>query len=385
MVRRARRAEPHRGLPPARRPAPAGPSLPRCWPPCVEVVVGVGDLDMAWWQNVPRRRRGLRSCSASCRWCRGAGRRDLAAIVRRARAAGRVRDRRCSWCCLRCSRPRSAGSRRRRLAFAAANVVLLVGSSTRPPASASCRCSGGPAGKAARELGRGRPPPGPGPAAAAAHPDRAVHQHRDVAGGRRLRRAHPRGRRRHVHGHRRGLPRHPAAGRARRAGHLRAATRRSSRSWPARPRRRLAPEYVDDLGRSRDPAVARRQRLNVSLVALFSQGLQITLVTLLVGAVLRRVRRCSTITPDDHGDLARPPGRRAAGSFGVLGHDLRVTAELLKISGFLGRVLRPVLHGGARDRRDLPQRVPQGDPRRAAPDLRRAPRVPAGARGAETA
>ncbi len=79
--------------------------------------------------------------------------------------------------------------------------------------------------------------------------------------------------------------------------------------------------------------LSARQRLNVALVALFSQGLQITLVTLLVGAFFV-VFGVLTITPEiidswlDHrGDeLFR---------FDAFGRDLHVTAELLKISTFL--------------------------------------------------
>jgi hypothetical protein len=97
---------------------------------------------------------------------------------------------------------------------------------------------------------------------------------------------------------------------------------------PAEP---LAPAY-DDLSVEPIP-LTRRQRLNVSLVALFSQGLQITLVTILVWVFF-----CAfgllTITPEIIESWLGHPGDELF-AFGVLDHDLHVTAELLKISCFL--------------------------------------------------
>ena len=144
------------------------------------------------------------------------------------------------------------------------------------------------------------------------------------------------------------------------------------------PAEALAAAYVDPRRSCRPSPLTGRQRLNVSLVALFSQGMQITLVTLLVGAFFV-VFGLLTITPEIMETWLGHPGDELF-SFGVLGHDLRVHRRAPEDQRLPRRVLRPLLHGGARHRRDVPQGVPRGDPRRAAPDLRRAPRVPPGAR-----
>ena len=80
--------------------------------------------------------------------------------------------------------------------------------------------------------------------------------------------------------------------------------------------------------------LSRSQRLNVSLVALFSQGLQIALVTVLVSAFFV-VFGLLTITP---GILESWLGHAGDELFavGLGGRDLRATAELLKLSAFLG-------------------------------------------------
>ena len=82
------------------------------------------------------------------------------------------------------------------------------------------------------------------------------------------------------------------------------------------------------------PALSRSQRLNVSLVALFSQGLQITLVAVLVGAFFVGFG-VLTITPEVIESWLGHPGDELL-TFGVAGRDLYVTAELLKLSAFLG-------------------------------------------------
>ena len=80
-------------------------------------------------------------------------------------------------------------------------------------------------------------------------------------------------------------------------------------------------------------AGSRRQRLNVSLVALFSQGLQITLVSILVWCFFVGFG-VLTITPEVRESWLGHPGDDLF-TVGVLDHDLVVTAELLKLSGFL--------------------------------------------------
>ncbi len=97
--------------------------------------------------------------------------------------------------------------------------------------------------------------------------------------------------------------------------------------------RLLLEEYVDEREELQALALTRPQRLNVSLVALFTQGMQITLVTLLVGAFFI-VFGLLTITPGIMDSWLGHQGDELF-AFGVFGHDLRCTAELLKISGFL--------------------------------------------------
>ncbi len=97
------------------------------------------------------------------------------------------------------------------------------------------------------------------------------------------------------------------------------------------PAEELAPAF-DDLPVETIP-LTRRQRLNVALVALFSQGLQITLVTILVGSFFV-VFGVLTITPDVIETWIGHPGDELL-SFDVFGHGFHVTAELLKLSGFL--------------------------------------------------
>jgi hypothetical protein len=80
--------------------------------------------------------------------------------------------------------------------------------------------------------------------------------------------------------------------------------------------------------------LSRPQRLNVSLIALFSQGLQITLVAFLVTAFFV-VFGLLTITPEIVESWLGHRGDELLG-LDVLGHDLHLTAELLKLSAFLG-------------------------------------------------
>jgi hypothetical protein len=92
-------------------------------------------------------------------------------------------------------------------------------------------------------------------------------------------------------------------------------------------------EYVDEPEELEAIALTRPQRLNVSLVALFTQGMQITLVTLLVGSFFV-VFGLLTITPEIIESWIGHSGDELF-SFDLLGHQVRCTAELLKISAFL--------------------------------------------------
>jgi hypothetical protein len=90
---------------------------------------------------------------------------------------------------------------------------------------------------------------------------------------------------------------------------------------------------LDDLGVG--PLVlSRAQRLNVSLVALFSQGLQIALVSCLVTAFFV-VFGLLTITPEIVESWLGHGGDELF-AVGLGGRDLHATAELLKLSTFLG-------------------------------------------------
>jgi hypothetical protein len=83
-----------------------------------------------------------------------------------------------------------------------------------------------------------------------------------------------------------------------------------------------------------EPApLSTRQRGNVLLVALFSQGLQVILVTLILGLFFIAFGML-TITPAVLESWLGHPGDEVL-SWGVLGRDLRLTAELLKLSAFL--------------------------------------------------
>ncbi len=80
-------------------------------------------------------------------------------------------------------------------------------------------------------------------------------------------------------------------------------------------------------------ALSTRQRGNVLLVALFSQGIQVLLVTLLLGAFYIAFGLL-TVTPGILETWLGHDGHTVL-QFGFLGRDLHLTAELLKISAFL--------------------------------------------------
>lgn len=79
--------------------------------------------------------------------------------------------------------------------------------------------------------------------------------------------------------------------------------------------------------------LSRRQRGNVLLVALFSQGLQVVLVTLLLG-VFFVIFGVLAMTPEVMVSWLGHDGAVLL-EVGILGRDLRLTEELLKISAFL--------------------------------------------------
>lgn len=76
-----------------------------------------------------------------------------------------------------------------------------------------------------------------------------------------------------------------------------------------------------------------RERGNVLLVALFSQGVQVVLVTLLLGAFFVAFGLL-TITPEVMASWLGHDGH-AVLDLGIFGRDLPLTAELLKLSAFL--------------------------------------------------
>jgi len=81
------------------------------------------------------------------------------------------------------------------------------------------------------------------------------------------------------------------------------------------------------------PSLSNRQRGNVLLVALFSQGLQVVLVTLVLGAFFVAFGLL-TVTPAVLETWIGHPGDELL-RFGLFDREILVTAELLKISAFL--------------------------------------------------
>lgn len=94
-------------------------------------------------------------------------------------------------------------------------------------------------------------------------------------------------------------------------------------------------EGVADLAAcSLEPArLSARQRGNVLLVALFSQGLQVVLVTVILGGFFVAFGLL-TVTPEVLATWIGASGDQVL-AFGVLGRELVLTAELLKLSAFL--------------------------------------------------
>jgi len=91
---------------------------------------------------------------------------------------------------------------------------------------------------------------------------------------------------------------------------------------------------VDPGACSLEPArLSARQRGNVLLVALFSQGLQVVLVTVILGAFFVAFGLL-TVTPEVLATWIGQPGDEVV-AIGVLGRELLLTAELLKLSAFL--------------------------------------------------
>lgn len=85
---------------------------------------------------------------------------------------------------------------------------------------------------------------------------------------------------------------------------------------------------------SLEPArLSARQRGNVLLVALFSQGLQVVLVAVILG-IFFVAFGLLTVTPEVLASWIGEPGDQVA-AFGLFGRELVLTAELLKLSAFL--------------------------------------------------
>lgn len=92
-------------------------------------------------------------------------------------------------------------------------------------------------------------------------------------------------------------------------------------------------DVTDHADPSGAAAFSARERGNVLLVALFSQGVQVVLVTLLLGAFFVAFGLL-TITPEVMGSWLGHDGHVVL-ELGALGRDLVLTAELLKLSAFL--------------------------------------------------
>jgi hypothetical protein len=81
------------------------------------------------------------------------------------------------------------------------------------------------------------------------------------------------------------------------------------------------------------PALTRRQWGNVGLVALFSQELQILLVSVLIGAVMVALGMV-TVSPHLISSWTGAPVDELV-SFELLGRTLVLTAQMLNVAGFL--------------------------------------------------
>src|SRR5262249_23538863 len=82
-----------------------------------------------------------------------------------------------------------------------------------------------------------------------------------------------------------------------------------------------------------EPPLSRRQRGNVFLVALFSQGLQIVLVSALIGAVMVAFGMV-TVSPELASSWTGKPVQEWA-SFAAFGASLVLTEQMLRVAGFL--------------------------------------------------
>ena len=96
---------------------------------------------------------------------------------------------------------------------------------------------------------------------------------------------------------------------------------------------REAKRLEDEAGEG-SPPLRRRQLMNVGLVMLVSQGLQVLIVSLTIGALLRGLRRCSRSTSDIRTDWIGYPGDTLF-EFDLFGEQLELTTELLRVAGGL--------------------------------------------------
>jgi hypothetical protein len=99
------------------------------------------------------------------------------------------------------------------------------------------------------------------------------------------------------------------------------------RGTPIEPALAAAPATIEE------PRMSRRQRGNVFLVALFSQGLQIVLVSVLIGIVMVAFGMI-TVSPELASSWTGEPVHEVA-SFELFGRNLVLTQEMLRVAGFL--------------------------------------------------
>jgi hypothetical protein len=99
------------------------------------------------------------------------------------------------------------------------------------------------------------------------------------------------------------------------------------RGTPIEPALATAPATIEE------PRMSRRQRGNVFLVALFSQGLQIVLVSVLIGIVMVAFGMI-TVSPELASSWTGEPVHEVA-SFELFGRNLVLTQEMLRVAGFL--------------------------------------------------
>ena len=125
------------------------------------------------------------------------------------------------------------------------------------------------------------------------------------------------------------------------------------------------------------PPLSKRQWGNLALVFLFSQGLQVALVSAMVFVFLFVFGVLVVTEPIARGFVDAQPNVLA--SFDLWGRDLVITEELLRVTGFLTVFAGLYFAVTAADRRVVPEGVHRRDPRGDAPVARGAGRVSRGA------